>query len=176
MNEITSQKILEVFISAINPDFLSSSNIYLKENKSGYDSIMVHADKNPYRLVGATEGLLARVKTKGKDTYVSFSSRYQQLLDAESVKYIHKKSDSSFLRISLDHFIFLAKEGRISDLLNTILLSSFNFPSFGCCSKYKECSDAGKCLHDDIFYASAACQYKHHLDSGEIFYGHNRNI
>lgn len=40
---------------------------------------------------------------------------------------------------------------------------------FGCCSKYKECSDAGECLHDDKFYAKA-CWYRKNLESGNIFY------
>lgn len=40
---------------------------------------------------------------------------------------------------------------------------------FGCCSKYKECSEAKKCLHNDKFY-SRACWYKKNLEAGKIFY------
>ena len=40
---------------------------------------------------------------------------------------------------------------------------------FGCCHRYKECSDAKKCLHPDQFYAKA-CYYKENLENGKIFY------
>lgn len=40
---------------------------------------------------------------------------------------------------------------------------------FGCCSKYRECSAAGECLHNNKFY-SKACWYRKNLESGNIFY------
>lgn len=48
--------------------------------------------------------------------------------------------------------------------------------SFGCCSKFKECSDALECVHENKLYA-AGCKYrKINLENGRIFYGKNRNI
>ena len=46
------------------------------------------------------------------------------------------------------------------------------FPShrFGCCSSNDDCSNAGHCLHEDLFYAKG-CMYREHLERGEIFYG-----
>lgn len=46
---------------------------------------------------------------------------------------------------------------------------------FGCCGKYTQCSNAKKCLHEDLFYAKA-CYYKRNLEAGHIFYGENRNV
>ncbi len=46
---------------------------------------------------------------------------------------------------------------------------------FGCCSKFVECSDAKKCVHENKLYATA-CMYRMNLESGRIFYGKNRNI
>lgn len=40
---------------------------------------------------------------------------------------------------------------------------------FGCCSKYKECSQAGMCLHNNKFY-SKACWYRKNLEDGKVFY------
>ena len=40
---------------------------------------------------------------------------------------------------------------------------------FGCCHRYKECSDAGKCLHPNQFYARA-CWYRKNLEAGNIFF------
>lgn len=44
--------------------------------------------------------------------------------------------------------------------------------SFGCCSRYLACSDAGHCVHPNIFRAQC-CMYKKNLDAGKIFYGEN---
>lgn len=41
--------------------------------------------------------------------------------------------------------------------------------SFGCCSRYKECSGAKKCIHPDLYYARG-CHYRKNLKAGKIFY------
>ena len=41
--------------------------------------------------------------------------------------------------------------------------------SFGCCSKYKECSEQKTCLHVNKLYAKG-CQYRKNLETGKIFY------
>ena len=46
---------------------------------------------------------------------------------------------------------------------------------FDCCSRYKECSDAMRCIHPDKDFA-LLCGYRKILRSGRIFYGKNRNI
>ncbi|MCR5145153.1 MAG: 3'-5' exoribonuclease [Lachnospiraceae bacterium] len=46
---------------------------------------------------------------------------------------------------------------------------------FGCCSKYEQCSNAKRCLHENKLY-SKACAYRKNLEMGRIFYGKNRNI
>lgn len=56
-------------------------------------------------------------------------------------------------------------------------LSGFSSPSgdintcdFGCCSRYRECSDARRCLAPDIGHG---CMYRRNLEAGRIFYGRN---
>ena len=46
---------------------------------------------------------------------------------------------------------------------------------FACCSRFRQCSDAGKCIHVNKLY-SKACMYRGSLEQGRIFYGKNRNI
>lgn len=41
--------------------------------------------------------------------------------------------------------------------------------SFGCCSRYRECSDIKKCIHPNTLYAKG-CQYRENLEVGKIFY------
>lgn len=46
--------------------------------------------------------------------------------------------------------------------------------TFGCCSRYLECSEAGHCLHPDQA-AAKSCLYRKNLESGQCFYGKNAN-
>ena len=46
--------------------------------------------------------------------------------------------------------------------------------TFSCCSRFEECSDAKKCVHQNKLY-STACYYRHNLEEGRIFYGKNKN-
>ncbi len=47
--------------------------------------------------------------------------------------------------------------------------------AFGCCHLYRECSDAKKCLHENLLYARG-CSYYYNLVNGRIFYGANRTV
>lgn len=47
--------------------------------------------------------------------------------------------------------------------------------SFACCSRFNDCSDAKKCVHENKLY-SKGCKYRVHLEAGRIFYGKNRNV
>lgn len=66
---------------------------------------------------------------------------------------------------------------RLRGLLTKVLSAycSSVQPVFGCCDKYLECSNAGKCIHPNKLYASA-CTYRQRLAEGKIFYGEKRNV
>lgn len=59
---------------------------------------------------------------------------------------------------------------RISLEINTI--PEF---SFGCCSRYVQCSDEKMCVQPDKEFAKG-CHYKINLENNRIFYGKNKNI
>lgn len=40
---------------------------------------------------------------------------------------------------------------------------------FGCCHRFKQCSDAKQCIHPNQFYAKA-CWYRRNLENGKVFY------
>ncbi len=63
----------------------------------------------------------------------------------------------------------------IKELLDCAISTFEPSDKFGCCDKYIECSNAKKCLHNNLFYAKA-CYYRKNLESGKIFYGDNKNI
>lgn len=43
--------------------------------------------------------------------------------------------------------------------------------TFGCCSRYRECSLIGKCLHTDEYHKQ--CSYRKNIELGNIFYSKN---
>lgn len=47
--------------------------------------------------------------------------------------------------------------------------------TFGCCSKYLECSDAKLCIQESEQW-SKGCAYRKNLINGKIFYGKNSTI
>lgn len=53
-------------------------------------------------------------------------------------------------------------------------VESSDADNFGCCSRYRACSDAKACLIPDLSY-SKNCIYRTHLEAGNIFYGKNAN-
>lgn len=85
------------------------------------------------------------------------------------------KSDKLYM-----HVIFPADH---SELVNYIKKNtkyactnySSKASSFGCCSRFNDCSDAKKCIHVNKLY-SKACIYRQNLEAGKIYYGKNRNI
>jgi hypothetical protein len=46
---------------------------------------------------------------------------------------------------------------------------SQSYGTFGCCSRYKLCSDEGKCIHPNRLIAEG-CSYKSKLDRGIVYY------
>lgn len=54
-------------------------------------------------------------------------------------------------------------------LLDYILNNYTSSNTFGCCSRYAECSASKKCSHPNKLYAKG-CQYRKNLEKGKIFY------
>lgn len=84
------------------------------------------------------------------------------------------KSDKVF-----KHVHFQIGDENIYDFIyNNIIYCLSNYQSsntFGCCSRFVECSDAKECVHENKIY-SMGCMYRKNLDAGRIFYGKNKNI
>lgn len=77
--------------------------------------------------------------------------------------------EGGFLRRPLQEFLAPRALGESSIIINSLLRSSFQFSAFGCCHRYAKCSEAGRCIHDDLLYATA-CMYRKNLERGRIFY------
>lgn len=163
------EDIMELLNNSISKDYLKSSKLVLKINKGSYNSIIIEAQESIYRVGYNLSIMFARLKTEGKVTFISFSDTYKKYING-IFNYTTIKSDESFLRISIDEFFEKVQNKKeAQEALNKIFVSAFTFEPFGCCGRYKECSEKEKCVHPDLIYASV-CQYKKNLDKGNAFY------
>lgn len=166
--------ILHIVKSCLPESLADSVKIEVIENKSNYDSIVASADATTYRMSAPGRALIARVKLNGKTKYVSFGKDYMQLFKTAGIPIESPMSDG-FCRMSVIDFLNTPVQA-LSPVITEIILKSFNYPSFDCCSRVEKCSDLMKCTHPDYLYACAACTYKKKLDEGIVFYGKNRNV
>lgn len=177
--EISDESRIVSLIEKSLPDYLKKSGkIYIKPNSENtpYSSIMFSPIRGTscYRTKDIPDGLICRVKTSGKMKYVSFSVQFEKNLTDNGLN-ITKTQSEDFWRVELSEFYTFASsnEEAFSKLISDVIVSLFVFDRFDCCGKFKECSDAGRCLHDDMLY-STACTYRKKLESGIVFYGKNK--
>lgn len=140
----------------------------LSENKNGSTSLWIiePLSKRKSRMIFCVEQ-----RGKKGNKYISVttkSSKASGLTPPDSVEVNPDLSNSANIRIN-----FAKSSSEIVAYLHDLIVLYVNQfePSdkFGCCHRFKECSDAKKCLHPDQFY-SKACWYRKNLENGKIFY------
>lgn len=158
--------------SLIDPKNLETSSFYVNENSktTPYNSIMIRPHGSPFRGDNPPEQLFARINATSKTKYLSFSNVHLWLFEKYNIHTDNVPSEIGFFRVSFNIFSETFNQNDfISNIFNQIFLDSFSFESFGCCSKYVECSKVQHCVHSDLLY-SLSCQYRTNLESGHIFY------
>lgn len=152
-----------------NNDFITIEIKQIK-NKSDYDSIVISSSMTAYRpkVDGA---LFARIKENGKRPYIAFRTKYRYWFDEKNIPSWSVVSDKDYFRVDTTDFLNSVNldEKSFGKLAAQICIDAMSFPKFGCCSRYQRCSDLGKCVHDDLLYASA-CEYRRNLEAGRNFY------
>lgn len=149
----------------LTADNLSADYLFFKQSKTDnaqYSSVYLFNENN----------LFCRISFRGKQTYFSVASKYEELIPAE-VEYKIQKSDSNYCRIAITSPADLANH---IELLKRILNAMIDaYPAdFGCCSRYESCSDAKKCINPNPDMA-LRCIYRKNMKKGKIFYGKNKN-
>lgn len=168
MNE-TENMVVTYLTNLLNSPLLQTASLEVQKNKGLYDSIIIKVENNPYRNGVANQFLLARIRLTGKQPYISFSMRHTQLLELFKNNLCSIASEPTFMRIGLNAFLEYPDTEALEKVLNKVFLDSFNFPTFGCCSRYEKCSREKHCIHPDLLYATA-CMYRKNLEKGKIFY------
>lgn len=173
--EITSYKHKSVKskdITADNNDFDETSPFYQKVFAfTGALKKLTRA--GAMQIVANKGGINGDNVTKKTNFLVLGNNDYCPLIkDGKSTK--QKKAEGLILK---GQDLQIISENVFYDMLEDSDKDQFKDQSveFGCCSKYLECSDARKCVHENSDYAEG-CAYNKNLKNGKIFYGKNRNI
>ena len=90
---------------------------------------------------------------------------------------VEMPDDMEYIDNASPYWIILKESDAFSDYFKRLIKNAVdNYTSksdmFGCCSKYTDCSIAGKCIHENLLY-SKACSYRKNLEAGNIYYGSN---
>ncbi len=157
------------------------SNLSAKGKKSGQEtskSICIYepdypAVKNDINNPGRNL-VIMNIQDKNGIELLVRNSQYELISAPETANVKSLPSDKDF-----KHVLFSWDDDSIYDYIkNNIIycLKTYhsNAKSFGCCSRFIECSDAMKCVHENKLY-STACSYRKNLENGKIFYGKNNN-
>lgn len=155
-------------INSINVEIVNTHNtppnfFVLKDNKDKSQSVWI---KEP--VTQMTKKLTFNYKSGKKHTITIKDSVLKKLEIPVCAELRKRKSDIKNTYIAFDEL----NEEAVQFIKSVAIYYVDNFePSdkFGCCSKYKECSNAKKCLHENLFY-SKACWYRKNLESGNILY------
>ncbi len=145
-----------------NDPFDSTKNRYELKSNKGYETIML------------CNSAVIRVKqSKNNKTSLELSKKYVDLFKLHNeVRYT--KSEVNWGKLTFDESVAKQIINNIEAVFKRCYMEE-SVESFGCCSRYNECSDEKKCIHPDIKFAQV-CMYKNNFENGRIFYGNNRNI
>lgn len=180
------KKNIEEMLEHIIEDLeLPERSLYLNENyKRGNGevnsySICIYEPEYPPAPNSSREpsrnSIIMNIKEDGKQLEIIIGlTEYE---DLEKEKHTTKilKSESQKIHVYFDYDSNSLMEFVDRHVRYSVANYTSKASSFGCCSRFRACSDAKKCVHENKLY-SKACMYRIHLDAGEIFYGKNKNI
>lgn len=180
INEV--KKMLENIINEINEKKipkLQRENIVFKENKDSisffvYGSIILKLFIQKQLTFEVREISQDDIKKLVELEKESLRKITKEVFEDKFSKVSKREGNINYIKCNLESLdnIYQAKE-EIKDIYYYLFLLA-PVESFGCCSKYIECSDAKKCINLDKKMAQG-CQYKENLKNGKIFYGKNKN-
>lgn len=135
----------------------SEESIEVKNNQ-GYDTIWLF------------KFAILKIKEMKRETRIEIAKKYLELFKLDNeVRFT--KSEPEWGKITIDEQVAEKILDNIKDVFEQCYLDE-PVESFGCCSRYLECSDKKKCIHPDLKFAKG-CNYKVNLEKGKIFYGKN---
>lgn len=179
---INIEKKIDNIFSKISVGFNYKNNIfsiqknYSKKGSTAGNLISTEIDINeesyPYdpqnKISKTTQVFLIYPNLNGYEIRITHSM-FNDIKKPSTAKIIK----SATTKYRFDHILFSFSDEAFLKFIEDILIYSLknynSSNSFGCCSKYKECSEQKMCLHPNKLYAKG-CKYRKNLEKGIIFY------
>lgn len=129
-----------------------------KVNPGVYSPVIRIPAKTPTEIIVSNQTLSQHLTTFCENKNISIKTSFNKKTN------IYQNTSFTFQDINDVYLDFIDSAINFS-LKNYISASD----KFGCCGRYKECSDANMCIHPNKLYATS-CEYRKHLEAGNIFY------
>lgn len=122
----------------------------------------------PYLCIKLCESVICHYNFYGKIKYIKIPTECNKYIPSDTVPF-SIESDKAYIRLPIE---VASDAGKYTQTLCHVLIDAIKCipKEFSCCSRYEQCSDAGKCIHPDRNIAKG-CYYKKVLKSGQVFYG-----
>lgn len=121
------------------------------------------------------EKIMCKIAKKQDDLFVLCRLRFQREANDSHLFFEPDKTLANFIRIPLNSMQTISS---FTEVLLAAYKSAYRENadvSFGCCSRFIECSDARKCTNPNRIFA-LGCAYKDNLENGRVFYGRNPTV
>lgn len=184
------EKILSILAKIIVEKELPSQALRLRENKNiNADSYSILIVEPPYPLSSEYKGgsqSTMKILSNNNGYNINIHKNVFdniQCPDNINFKIINEKKEKPKKKNIIPPHVIVSFPTDSADFYNYVeaiilyKLAHYRTKSstFSCCSKFHQCSDEKKCVHENKLY-STACTYRKNLENGRIFYGKNRNI
>lgn len=177
------EKVISILKNIIVEEELPETGLRLRKNDRKNDSsYSVLISEPPYPIgserLGGEQSIAKLSIIKGAYEIDILQDVLDEIScpDFATVKQLKKNGNSP------QHVVvtFLHDSPELYSFINSVILYRLKHyrtaeSTFSCCSKFMQCSDAKKCVHENKLY-STACTYRQNLENGRIFYGKNRTI
>lgn len=181
INEV--KKILEDIIAEIDEKKIPKAqreSVSIKKNKN---SISFFAYGNILLKLFLQKDLAFEIREISQDDIVNLIELEKEPLKIITLEnFVDKFSKASkrngninYIKCNLENIYSINKvKNELKEVYYYLFLAS-PVDSFGCCSRYNECSNVRECINPDKKMAQG-CQYKENLKKDRVFYGRNRNV
>ncbi len=172
------EEIFKIIENAIKTTTINGFNIY--DKCSNLEKLTYIENKNnsiSYKIL--KNYIILKYYPMKKINDIIEIRNFDDILPALNSKFtnIRYTTDNNYFRMNINNIEDIKNISEIiSIIFSKLFLQYINSEeSFGCCSKYLDCSNALHCTNNNI-RLRLACLYKHNLDENKIFYGKNKNI
>jgi hypothetical protein len=123
----------------------------------------------------ALEKIMCKIAIKQQLAFIQVRLRFEKQAEAAGLIFEADRLLENYIRIPI------SDEQPVS-AMKLVLQEAFKMAyrenadtSFGCCSRFIECSDARKCTNPKPLFA-LGCAYKDNLENDRIFYGQHPTV